>query len=386
MATPKKLVNRNQIAENRKKQTVLRNAGYNIKVDGSWGPWQQEQYNKVTNPGVLSRIKRGFTNAMMDIASADSPAAVTASGWNRNRKTGEWRQNKVNDPGVKQLRKNLSTIGGTALAITSAPLLGSTAAARSGVGNTLSRGITKPAYFMTRSTPQSATLSTPQGTTMVLSRTPSFKGLLGASAVGAVSTVGGRRVPIPVRMLDENATAEPRAEEENNSTETSQESSVEASSTPQQPQRPENNENNKKNNKNDKNKDLTKGALDKSKQEWEKVRAFGTRVLTSPKTWIGGAVTIYTGKQGYDWLFHKSPIEQKIDKINQTIKLEEAESKLDQVRAKRAKRTPIPVQQSQQVQSPSDTVVLGQNYGANPGNQVTQSQNSKWDDEIGGLD
>ena len=25
--------------ENKKKQQVLRTAGYNIKVDGSWGPW-----------------------------------------------------------------------------------------------------------------------------------------------------------------------------------------------------------------------------------------------------------------------------------------------------------------------------------------------------------
>lgn len=393
MAT-KKLVSKSQIAENKRKQNVLRNAGYNIKVDGSWGPWQQEQYNKVTNPGVLSRIKRGFTNAMMDIASADSPAAVTASGWNRNRKTGEWRQNKVNDPGVKQLRKNLSTIGGTALAITSAPLLGSTAAAqsaRSGVGNTLSRGITKTANFMTRSMPQSATLSTPQGTTMVLSRTPSFKGLLGASAVGAVSTVGGRRVPIPVRMLDEDATAEPRAKEENNSTETSQESSVEASSTPQQPQRPENNQNNENNQNKKKSEDdeTMRGAINKSKQKWKKLGVKGVGFVSSP---IGATLTVTGittgGIYGYNKL-HKSPIEQKIDKINQTIKLEEAESKLDQVRAKRAKRTPIPVQQPQQVQqvqSPSDTVVLGQNYGANPGNQVTQSQNSKWDDEIGGLD
>ena len=36
-----------EAAENKKKQQVLRTAGYNIKVDGSWGPWQEKQYRKI---------------------------------------------------------------------------------------------------------------------------------------------------------------------------------------------------------------------------------------------------------------------------------------------------------------------------------------------------
>ena len=50
MATPKRIT-REQAEANKKKQQVLRQAGYNIKVDGSWGPWQEEQYRKVISKG-----------------------------------------------------------------------------------------------------------------------------------------------------------------------------------------------------------------------------------------------------------------------------------------------------------------------------------------------
>lgn len=174
----------------------------------------------------------------------------------------------------------------------------------------------------------------------------------------------------------------------NDSTGVAQRDSVGTSNTPQQPQRPENNQNNQNNQNKKKSEDdeTMRGAINKSKQKWKKLGVKGVGFVSSP---IGAALTVTGlttgGIYGYNKL-HKSPIEQKIDKINQTIKLEEAESKLDQVRAKRAKRTPIPVQQPQQiqqVQSPSDTVVLGQNYGANPGNQVTQSYNNIWDESLG---
>ena len=50
MATPKRIT-KEQAEANKKKQQVLRQAGYNIKVDGSWGPWQEEQYRKVISRG-----------------------------------------------------------------------------------------------------------------------------------------------------------------------------------------------------------------------------------------------------------------------------------------------------------------------------------------------
>ena len=50
MATPKRIT-KEQAEANKKKQQVLRQAGYNIKVDGSWGPWQEKQYRKVISNG-----------------------------------------------------------------------------------------------------------------------------------------------------------------------------------------------------------------------------------------------------------------------------------------------------------------------------------------------
>ena len=50
MATPKRIT-KEQAEVNKKKQQVLRQAGYNIKVDGSWGPWQEKQYRKVISKG-----------------------------------------------------------------------------------------------------------------------------------------------------------------------------------------------------------------------------------------------------------------------------------------------------------------------------------------------
>lgn len=50
MATLKRIT-KEQAEVNKKKQRVLRQAGYNIKVDGSWGPWQEKQYRKVISKG-----------------------------------------------------------------------------------------------------------------------------------------------------------------------------------------------------------------------------------------------------------------------------------------------------------------------------------------------
>lgn len=52
MAIPKKL-SKEQIEINKNKQRLLNSAGYNVKVDGSWGPWQQKQYNKIMSRGRI---------------------------------------------------------------------------------------------------------------------------------------------------------------------------------------------------------------------------------------------------------------------------------------------------------------------------------------------
>ena len=43
-----KYQNAGKIEANKRKQAFLNMNGYNIPVDGSWGKWQQEQYDKLT--------------------------------------------------------------------------------------------------------------------------------------------------------------------------------------------------------------------------------------------------------------------------------------------------------------------------------------------------
>lgn len=100
MATPKRPT-KEQANENKKKQQVLRTAGYNIKVDGSWGPWQEKQYRKVTsakggktsqaNVGVMALPVAGYGIAQLleglgsmsppsiSLPSISAPAAAMAA-------------------------------------------------------------------------------------------------------------------------------------------------------------------------------------------------------------------------------------------------------------------------------------------------------------------
>lgn len=62
MAIPKKL-SKEQIEINKNKQRLLNSAGYNVKVDGSWGPWQEQQYNKIMSRGRMFTDKRAGDRA-----------------------------------------------------------------------------------------------------------------------------------------------------------------------------------------------------------------------------------------------------------------------------------------------------------------------------------
>lgn len=62
MAIPKKL-SKEQIEINKNKQRLLNSAGYNVKVDGSWGPWQEQQYNKIMSRGRIFTDKRAEDKA-----------------------------------------------------------------------------------------------------------------------------------------------------------------------------------------------------------------------------------------------------------------------------------------------------------------------------------
>lgn len=91
MATPKRIT-KEQAEANKKKQQVLRQAGYNIKVNGSWGPWQEEQYRKViskgrrnpnqANVGVMALPMYGYGAAQLleGLGSVSLPSISIPSG------------------------------------------------------------------------------------------------------------------------------------------------------------------------------------------------------------------------------------------------------------------------------------------------------------------
>lgn len=63
MAIPKKL-SKEQIEINKNKQRLLNSAGYNVKVDGSWGPWQEQWYNKIMSRDRMFTDKRAVDKAV----------------------------------------------------------------------------------------------------------------------------------------------------------------------------------------------------------------------------------------------------------------------------------------------------------------------------------
>lgn len=90
MATPKRIT-KEQAEANKKKQQILRQAGYNIKVDGSWGPWQEKQYRKVisnggrnpnqSNVGVMALPVAGYGAAQLleGLGSVSLPSISASS-------------------------------------------------------------------------------------------------------------------------------------------------------------------------------------------------------------------------------------------------------------------------------------------------------------------
>lgn len=101
MPTPRKL-SREEAERNKKKQQILRQAGYNVKVDGNWGEWQDKKYKEVmakrtksnkANVGVLalpaaaalgstmgSTISAGALGTAAASAAMAAPVALTLLG------------------------------------------------------------------------------------------------------------------------------------------------------------------------------------------------------------------------------------------------------------------------------------------------------------------
>lgn len=104
-----------QYQENIRKQQFLNRHGVKVKIDGSWGSWQQKQYERIksTNKNnVQSYIQDIFNNIMIGAAVADNPSVMTASGWKQD-KEGNYIQKRTK--GSDQLADNLETIGTAAI-------------------------------------------------------------------------------------------------------------------------------------------------------------------------------------------------------------------------------------------------------------------------------
>lgn len=101
MPTPRR-ISGEEVARNKKKQQILRQAGYNVKVDGNWGEWQDRKYKEVmakrtkrnnANVGVLalpaaaalgstvgSTISAGAVGSALASAAMAAPVALTLLG------------------------------------------------------------------------------------------------------------------------------------------------------------------------------------------------------------------------------------------------------------------------------------------------------------------
>ena len=97
---------RQQIEENKRKQEFLNQNGIKVKIDGSWGPWQQGWYNKIKARQTEPK-QNWFTRSTVGAAMAENPAVMTASGWKQD-KQGDYIQKRTK--GSDQLAENLAVI------------------------------------------------------------------------------------------------------------------------------------------------------------------------------------------------------------------------------------------------------------------------------------
>ena len=103
MITKRVKVGSKEYQQNIAKQKFLNEHGVKVKIDGSWGPWQQEQYNKLNS----NNNQNWFVRGMIGAAMAENPAVMTASGWKQN-KNGNWEQKRTSES--NKLADNLATI------------------------------------------------------------------------------------------------------------------------------------------------------------------------------------------------------------------------------------------------------------------------------------
>lgn len=79
-----KRASQKDIDENKRKQQILKKAGYNVNIDGSWGPWQQKLWQKFSNEKLpLPGLKKSNTIALpmtsSTVSSAAGPLGIVAT-------------------------------------------------------------------------------------------------------------------------------------------------------------------------------------------------------------------------------------------------------------------------------------------------------------------
>lgn len=226
MVRPKMDTNQ-KVALNKRKQTALKLAGYNIKVDGSWGPWQEAQYRKINTHkkqysadplGLITYLKDKFTG---NTTYYKEPSVVTGYTGEIRKDTRSKAQKVVNN----QIHDNKTPLGylyrtvlptaavstglvygGAALgnlaraAVKAAPTVARTA---SSTGKAVGYGAKKvTAHLMSSRTPVAA-LQTASGTVAipVASQAPGVNTLiplLGTAVLGTSVALQNRRTPIPI--------------------------------------------------------------------------------------------------------------------------------------------------------------------------------------------
>ena len=100
------MATRQQIEQNKKKQAFLNANGVKVKIDGSWGPWQQGWYNKIKAKQTEPK-QNWFTRSTIGAAMAENPAIMAASGWQQD-KQGDYVQKR--NKGSNELAEDLAVI------------------------------------------------------------------------------------------------------------------------------------------------------------------------------------------------------------------------------------------------------------------------------------
>ena len=106
MITPKRIT-KEQAEAIKKKQRILRQAGYNIKVNGSWGPWQEEQYRKI--------LPREKAKKIMSKQANVGVMALPVAGYGATQ--------LLRGLGAAQLLRGLGSVALPSISIPSAPAL-----------------------------------------------------------------------------------------------------------------------------------------------------------------------------------------------------------------------------------------------------------------------